>query len=220
MKEAYFTADSIASQAMEMRNKLNTRRGPMERFAPARSALLALDVQRYFLDEESHAHIPSAGAILPGIVKLAQAYAALGLPVIYTQHVNTTQDAGQMADWWRELITADSPLSGLSSELDTSNGVVLPKSQYDAFHQTGLADLLESKDVSQVVVTGVMTHLCCETTARAAFVRGYKVFFTVDGTATYNEAFHLATLTNLAHGFGAPVLVDEVLAALEGNDGD
>jgi isochorismate hydrolase len=59
-----------------------------------------------------------------------------------------------------------------------------------------------------------MAHLCCETTARSAFVRGFEVFFVVDATATYNRQFHQSTLINLAHGFAIPVLTQEVLDAL------
>jgi isochorismate hydrolase len=59
-----------------------------------------------------------------------------------------------------------------------------------------------------------MTHLCCETTARSAFMRGLQVFIAVDGTATYSEAFHRASLLNLSHGFALPVLVDEILERL------
>ncbi|MEW6239950.1 MAG: isochorismatase family protein, partial [Chloroflexota bacterium] len=70
---------------------------------------------------------------------------------------------------------------------------------------------LRDLEVEQVVITGVMTHLCCETTARAAFVRGFDVFYVVDGTATYTEAFHRASLLNLAHGFAVPVLAEEIL---------
>jgi len=56
-----------------------------------------------------------------------------------------------------------------------------------------------------------MTHLCCETTARSAFMSGFDVFFTVDGTATYNKTFHLSTLINLAHGFAIPITTKEVI---------
>ena len=60
-----------------------------------------------------------------------------------------------------------------------------------------------------------MTHLCCETTARVAFTRGYEVFFSIDGTATYNRKFHLGSLVNLAHGVAVPMLVDEIIAQLK-----
>ncbi|MGB9641195.1 MAG: isochorismatase family protein, partial [Anaerolineales bacterium] len=48
--------------------------------------------------------------------------------------------------------------------------------------------------------------LCCETTARSAFIRGFEPFFLVDGTATYNSYFHQATLLNLNHGFASLTL--------------
>ena len=57
-----------------------------------------------------------------------------------------------------------------------------------------------------------MTHLCCETTARSAFVHGYEVFFLVDGTATYNQDFHRASLMNLAHGVAVLSLAGHFLA--------
>ena len=66
------------------------------------------------------------------------------------------------------------------------------------------------QQVTDVVITGVMTHLCCETTARSAFVRGYRVWFPVDGTATFNLDFHLGTLRALAHGFASIPLVRDV----------
>lgn len=53
----------------------------------------------------------------------------------------------------------------------------------------------------EVIVSGVMTNLCCETTAREAFVRGFRVFFSTDATATSSAELHDATLKNLAYGF-------------------
>ena len=193
---------------------LGARRGDRFHFSPASSALLVLDMQAYFLDAESHAHIPSARAILPRLSGLAAAYAAHRLPVIYTRHVNTAQDAGLMAVWWRDLIQPDSPLSQIVPQFDLSQGRVLQKSQYDAFYQTDLERMLRSLGIRQVVIGGVMTHLCCETTARAAFGRGFEVFFLVDGTATYTEAYHRASLLNLAHGFAELKLVREITESL------
>jgi len=77
------------------------------------------------------------------------------------------------------------------------------KAQYDAFYETALENILRSSGSEQVVVTGVMTHLCVEATARSAFVRGFAVFVPADGTATYNRDFHAASLLNLSHGTAA-----------------
>ena len=180
-------------------------------FVPVRSALLILDMQRYFLDADSHAYIPSAEAILPRVDALRESYAALGLPIAWTRHLNTPADAVNMSRWWRDLIYADNPLSEILLALDTSTGIIIEKTQYDAFYNTNLEEYLHENGVEQVVISGVMTHLCCETTARSAFMRGFDVFFLIDGTATYNEDFHRGTLRNLAHGFATPVLSEEIL---------
>jgi len=179
-------------------------------FQPGRAALLVLDMQDYFLNADSHAFIPSAPAILPNLQKLIAAFSLHGRPVIFTRHLNTEADAGMLARWWRDVLRADSPLSSIAAMLDTSKGICIQKTQYDAFHSTSLEEDLRSREVEQLVVSGVMTHLCCETTARSAFMRGFNVLFCVDGTATYTEAFHRATLQNLAHGFALPVLCEEI----------
>jgi isochorismate hydrolase len=184
-------------------------------FVPDRSALLVLDMQEYFLNVSSHAYIPSVDAILPGILGLVQGYHARSLPVIFTQHIDASPNAGLMASWWRDSIHPENPLANIASCLEASTGIVIQKSQYDAFYQTTLEELLHGKGNSQVVIAGVMAHLCCETTARSAFVRGFEVFFLVDGTATYNESFHRAALLNLSHGFAMPVLIKDVLLALK-----
>jgi isochorismate hydrolase len=194
---------------MEEVSRLRTRHDLS--LIPKRSALIIVDMQRYFLEDSSHAYIPAAGEIVPRLTKLVQAYSQHGLPIIFTRHLNTDANAGVMSRWWQDLIRADDPASEIISEFDLSQRMVIEKSQYDAFYQTPLEGLLKQKEVSQVVICGVMTHLCCETTARSAFVRGFEVFFTVDGTATINEAFHRATLLNLAHGFAIPVFIDEIL---------
>ncbi len=139
----------------------------------------------------------------------------MDLPIILTRHLNTQDDANLMAKWWRDSITKEDILNEIIPELNHQGAIVIKKAQYDAFYQTALEDLLKEKGITQVVITGVMTHLCCETTARSAFVRGFTVFFPIDGTATYNEDFHWATLLNLSHGFAIPVLSKELQNHLE-----
>jgi nicotinamidase-related amidase len=212
MKEAYFEPETLQHQAEAMLAALwhNRERHPAAAFSPEKAALLVLDMQTYFLDPASHAFIPSAPAVLPQVQRLALAFSQLGRPVIFTRHLNTSANASLMASWWCDLIQPDSPLSQIAPELEPEHGCVVEKSQYDAFYQTELDDILRQNQVEQVVVSGVMTHLCCETTARSAFMRGFQVFFSVDGTATYNAGFHRAALLNLSHGFAVPMLVEEI----------
>jgi isochorismate hydrolase len=221
MKEVYFTQENLEIKSQEMYRALGEDGKKREvRFAPSQSALLVLDMQAYFMDPNSHAFIPSASVILPGIKALEQAYANAGYPIIFSQHINSPADAGMMGRWWRDLISDENPSNAIVPDLDTSVGDVLQKSQYDAFFGTRLEYMLRDKGVTQVVICGVMTHLCCETTARSAFMHGFEVYFTVDGTATYNEAFHRATLLNLSHGFATPVLVSDILDQVREYDGN
>jgi len=220
-KERYFTKGTIEQQAAELLQEITNRyRKRGLSFRPTQSALLVLDMQAYFLEATSHAYIPSAGAIVDGIVRLIEAYSSLGRPVIFTQHINTPADAGLMATWWQDIITSQSPLQAIVPELDLSKGTLLQKSQYDAFFHTPLEALLRATDISQLVLCGVMTHLCCETTARTAFMLGFEVFFPVDGTATYSLEHHKASLVNLAHGFASLVLMRDILAAVRSAHGD
>ena len=189
-------------------------RHPNIRIDPDHVALLVLDMQEYFLSERSHAYIPAASAIIPGIQMLIEAFMYLNRSVIFTRHVNTPADARMMAAWWKDVIQPESPLSQIAEALDTPGCKIFEKHQYDAFHGTELESCLRGEGVTQILITGVMTHLCCETTARSAFVRGFEVFFAVDGTATYNADFHRASLRNLSHGFAKPVLVDEILEVM------
>lgn len=210
-KFQYFTDDNISDVAREMVNDLDIDKQDRWRNPqPARSALIILDMQKYFLNEVSHAFVPSAPPVLRKINKLAGLFRKSNLPVIITQHINTTENAGMMSKWWDDFITDDHDLSELATEILTPNSTVIEKSQYDAFYDTSLDQILREKEIEDLIITGVMTHLCCETTARSAFVRGYFVFFAVDGTATYNEALHRASLLNLSHGFAVPVLMDDI----------
>ncbi|MGB9722125.1 MAG: isochorismatase family protein [bacterium] len=113
--------------------------------------------------------------------------------------------------WWDDIITRKNAFYKLSKKVYISGAPIIIKSQYDSFYKTNLKSILVKNKVSQVVITGVMTNLCCETTARSAFVQGFRVFFVVDGTATQNEMMHKSTLLNLSYGFAIPVLTKDLI---------
>ena len=219
MKEVYFKEPTIAFAAQDLIIELfpdGQHRG--KNFVPDRSALLVLDMQAYFLNPDSHAFVPSAPAILPQLNHLVETFQKRGRPVFFTQHINTPANANSMQRWWRDLITKDHPHHALVPEFAVDNHNLITKTQYDAFYGTDLEDQLRNTGAEQVLISGVMTHLCCETTARSAFTRGWDVFFLVDGTATYNRAFHKSSLRNIGHGFGTLLTCQDVeLAMHEGN---
>jgi len=211
-KETYFTQDNIAVEGTMMAKSLPVNRRAAA-FSPTDSALLVIDMQRYFLSADSHAFLPAAQAIIPNINALLAAFAEAGRPVYFTRQANRTQDAGQMAVWWPEIVTRDHPLGNIDAALPFQKYPVIEKTQYDAFFNTDLESRLRQSGTRQLVITGVATHLCCESTARSAFMRGFAVFMTIDGTASWNRELHFSSLHSLAHGCAIPVLSADVIAA-------
>ncbi|ASJ09227.1 isochorismatase [Thermococcus siculi] len=204
MKEDYFTREFIA----EMRERYFRER-KWERVRPfRRAAVLAIDLQRYFLSPESRAFLPSAGRFVPGLVEFYSELRELQVPIIFTRHHH---ESDHMTRWWGGDMPKDDPLNELFNDFRPFVRVVVEKNTYDAFYDTELETLLQKMGVETVIITGVMTHLCCETTAREAFVRGFNVVFPVDGTLTQNRHFHEGTLRNLSHGFAVTPLLREVL---------
>lgn len=207
MKENYLSK----SKAIEIKNQAaELFKHPRAEFDRNSAALMVLDMQDFFASSASHAYIPSIGAIVPEINALIKAFKATNCPVIFTKHTNTPENAGLMATWWRDIIEKDN----IIEDFDTREHIIIEKSQYDAFYNTELEAKLKELSIKNIVITGVMTHLCCETTARSAFVRGFNSFFVVDATATYNETFHRNSVLSLSHGFSVPVLTQELLSLL------
>lgn len=215
-RNAYFTLRNIEAKSRfildRIRREIRVKEIPFE---PRLAALLVLDMQLYFSSTGSHAFIPSFPAILPRISALAASAEAAGMTVLFSRHANNEENAGSMRRWWRELLSPHHPLGGFVSPFNPEAGMVVEKSQYDAFLFTDLHDRLADAGIRQVVICGVMTHLCCESTARTAFMRGYDVFFPVDTTATYNETLHIGSMLSLAHGFAVPVHSGQLIRKLE-----
>jgi nicotinamidase-related amidase len=93
--------------------------------------------------------------------------------------------------------------------------MTIPKKRYSAFFGTDLDKVLRSRGIRDLIISGVMTNLCCETTARDAFMKDYRVFFLIDGTATRRSELHLATLKNLGFGFAYLLTCDELIQKLK-----
>ena len=90
--------------------------------------------------------------------------------------------------------------------------VIVTKHRYGAFESTDLDLVLRSQGIRTVIMTGVATNVCVETTARQAFLRDYYVVFSSDCTATYRQPEHDATLRNIDQFFGEVVTSEQIMA--------
>ncbi len=174
-----------------------------------RTAMLLIDLQEYFREIIT--------PILENVMKVIRATREGNLPLFLTQHGHAPEeDQGILGEWWDDLIIRGSKEANLLAELDINpEDHLIAKSTYSAFHNTDLEEKLRKTGITDLVIGGVMTNLCCETTARDAFVRDFRVFFLADGTSTVNEAFHLATLKNLGYGFATLLSCDQFARILK-----
>lgn len=95
-----------------------------------------------------------------------------------------------------------------------SHEKIVYKHRYSAFYNTDLETILRCLKIEDLVVSGIMTNMCCESTARDAYYRDYRIFFLADGTGSINEEMHLASLLNLAFGFAFVTTAQDIVQQL------
>ena len=157
--------------------------------------------------------------IIEKVVSVIQACHKQGIPVFFTQH-NDPDLNSILRKWWGRPIIKETDEWKLIKDIEavadrSRDGFINDKTAYDAFHGTSLKKDLLDLGVDTVVVCGAMTNLCCETTARTAFVNNFNVIFLRDGNATSTQEFHDASIKNLEFGFATIKTCEEFLATLK-----
>lgn len=215
--EPYVTTGNIDAKAHEWLEKIRPFNEHEMMLNVGASALLVVDMQQFFLDEASPTFTCGGVAILPTVKRVLSAFRKAGRPVIFSRHVHHPGDldVGIMGWWWEGKCLEGSPESEVHPELAPLPGEkVIFKHRYSAFYNTDLETVLRCLKVEDVVIAGTMTNMCCESTARDAYYRDYRVFFLADGTGSITEEMHLASLLNLAFGFAYITTSDNVVAQL------
>lgn len=195
------------------------------RFDKGRAALLVIDMQRDFVDEGAIMEVPMARECLPEMRRVLDRCRAEGVPVFFTRHVlsdrfdvsplETTYIPRLKAAGMREgtpgveVVDALRPLAGET---------IVDKHRYDAFYNTQLDTALRNvrgpNGVDTVIIIGTVTNICCESTARSAFMRDYKVAFISDANGGLDQASHEATLGIIGQVFGRVMTTEELLAEM------
>jgi ureidoacrylate peracid hydrolase len=191
----------------------------------ARSALVVVDMQNYFVAEGFPLEVPMARQIVGNINRLARALRAAGGIVVWVQ----TTSAGALEHWanhHNRMLTPERSKTRLEQLDESSKGFDLfrtlepspsdlrvKKSKYSAFIQ-GSSDIdahLRSRGIESLLITGTVTNVCCESTARDAMMLDYRVIMVADGNASLTDDEHAATLNNFLCVFGDVMTTDEVI---------
>ncbi len=194
---------------------------------PQRTALINIDLQDCFV-RESPISAPDGPAVLERLNRLGAVCRRAGITVIHTRQVLRPDGSnlgilGETSPPARAGILNQGARSAqLDQELVVREGdIVLDKPRFSAFFGTDLEQILRWRGIDTLIIGGLCTNICCETTAREAMQREFRVFFLSDGTATSAmgglspEELQRATLATLGFLFGQVLSVEEMIEKID-----
>ena len=213
----YISPENMVTKTQSWLEKVSPYNTHEMEIEPGKCALMIVDMQHFFLEPNSPTYTIGGPAILPNAKRLLNAFRQADRPVIFTRHVHhpADLDAGIMGWWWEGKCIEGSPESEIVPDLKPlPNEKVVLKHRYSAFYNTDLETVLRCLKIQDIVISGVMTNMCVESTARDAYFRDYRVWIPADGTGSINEEMHLASLMNLALGFAQVTTTESILSQL------
>ncbi|MBI4488635.1 MAG: cysteine hydrolase [Deltaproteobacteria bacterium] len=199
-----------------------------ERCDPQWACLLVVDVQNDFVSSRGSSalrgdDVGAAEAMVPRLIRFIEEARRVSLPIIYikTTHSEWTDTPAWVyrksqekalktcreGSWGAEFYDGISPLP---------DERVVTKHRYSAFINTDLNTVLKAKGIESVLVTGVATNVCVETTARDAYMFDYYVTMVEDCAAAYDAKLHETTLENIRRHFGLVATSRDIVDTWEG----
>jgi nicotinamidase-related amidase len=214
-------------------DRVIARRGtahPFARLDPARTALVVVDLQNAFMDDAiGHAVCPAAREIVPNVNRLAACVRRAGGGVFW---IKNTFDENSAREWsvMQDMATpegrrrraaamsAGTPGHELWPALQVRpEDEIIRKYRYSAFlpGTCDLPDRLRARGFDTVLITGTVTNVCCESSARDAMMRNFRVVMVSDANAANTLEEHNASLIALYLSFTDLMDTDMVVASLE-----
>jgi ureidoacrylate peracid hydrolase len=194
---------------------------------PRRTAHIVVDLQNGFMEPGAPVEVPTARDIVPNVNRISRAIRDIGGTVVYLRFLT---DAGALASWTalydsmfspdrRQVMESafgpDCHHFELWRQLDVqASDWIVDKTRFSAF-VPGTCDLdarLRAAGIDTLIITGTLTNCCCESTARDAMQRDYRVIFVSDGNGALSDAEHNATLLNMVTLFADVMTTEEVIA--------
>ena len=197
-------------------------------FERDRSVLIVIDMQNYFVREGAVLEVKDSRAQIPTIKKLIEKCREYSVPIIYTVHEPDAVFSPLEVDYHPGLQNflknmGPDDMKVISELAPMPNDIVLRKRRFSAFYQTDLELILrnirgKANPVDTIIICGTVTNICCESTARDAFFRDYKVVFGTDVCSALTPESHNATLVNMEI-FGRSLDCDAIVQAIEAGRG-
>ncbi len=205
-------------------DRVQKKRGRLrvfDHFEASRSALVVIDMQEFYVRD-----VPTAVAIIPNINRLASAFRERGGKVAWVKMV--AGDNGKSLwplyhDYFftpengrkhRDNLSKGHPGQELYADLDAQpDDIYAEKQRFSAFipRYSNLPEMLDQQGITNVVIVGMLTNFCCETSARDAMMLDYHVAMVSDANAARYDEDHNIGFSTVFQSFGDVVTVDEML---------
>ncbi len=217
----------------EIVDRVLARRGRFHLFEeldPRKTALVVIDMQRTFVAPGSPAEVPAARDIVDNINRLAKELRRLDVKIVWVTHANSRDATGSDWDGFFDHFVADDvrELTIKSLSPDGDGQTVWPemnvepgdrhiqKNRYSALiaGSSQLERILRSNGITNVLIAGTKTDVCCEGTARDAMMLDFKVVMVSDCLAALSDDEHRAALETIIQQFGDVMTTPEVLSVL------
>ena len=192
-------------------------------------AMIVVDMQNAYLDDEGSMNKSGMDitelkkTVLP-VSSLITACRSADVPIIFTRYVLRAdyKDAGLRSVRGPKFKEINSLVVGTwDSELDPRmdqrlEDYVLDKTRYSSFYNTSLEVILRGLGVDTLIVCGVTTEICVESTIRDAYFRDFKIIVPKDAVAAMDIGRHKGTLATIEFGFGSVTTSAELINDLSG----
>lgn len=207
-------------------------------FAAESAALLVIDMQRDFLDDDGMCKqlgesIDALRAIIPGLASVLEAARRSRITVIHTREgyapdlsdmhpLKRERYAGRSEGPLGRFLIRGEPGQDIIPELYPRDGEpVIDKPGFGAFYRTDLEEILEQRGISHLILTGITTQCCVQSTLREAVDRGFYCLTLSDCCAAIDDELHAAAISLICgenHLFGWISGSSELLDALRPPD--
>jgi ureidoacrylate peracid hydrolase len=224
-----YRADVPQEYLSEMR-KIRGGRHAFENITPAQTALVVIDMQNYYLqDADKKPHEVTPG-IVENINKLAKSLRDAGGTVIWIETTFTAEGRAAYSLLFENIIAPEighairaNVMEGteghaLWSELDIKDqDQIIVKDRFSAFipGSSNIEAFLRDKGIDTIVLTGVETDVCCESSGRDAMMMGFKAIMIDDACAATSLEGHLSALRTFARVFGDVRYTDDMIETFE-----
>ena len=199
---------------------------------PSTSALIVVDMQNDFVRVGAPLEVPDARETIDVHRELLDWFRAQHRPVVFTRFIAgpsrtlmwnwSPQIAPPVCCCWPGFQRAYGDIEGerdcvaVIDELAPLPGEPqVDKYGYNGFHRTRLTDLLHAHGIDTVLITGTVTQICVEDTARGAFHEGFQAAVISDAVSSYAPDLHRASLHTLAMKYGRVVTAQEALGEMD-----